>query len=53
VNLIGFALIVPGSIIATPWGVSLAHSLRPELLKKAFAIFLAITSVRMFYSLFV
>lgn len=52
VNLVGFALIVPGSIIATPWGVALAHSIRPELLKKAFAIFLAITSVRMFYSLF-
>lgn len=51
VNLVGFALIVPGSIIATPWGVALAHSIKPELLKKAFAIFLAITSLRMFYSL--
>jgi uncharacterized membrane protein YfcA len=52
VNLVGFALIVPGSIIATPWGVALAHSIRPELLKRAFAVFLAITSIRMFYSLF-
>ncbi|WP_424812151.1 sulfite exporter TauE/SafE family protein [Roseococcus sp. YIM B11640] len=52
VNLIGFALIVPGSILATPWGVSLAHSISPTLLKRAFAVFLAFTSLRMFYSLF-
>lgn len=51
VNLIGFALIVPGSIIATPWGVALAHSIPPLLLKRAFAVFLAFTSIRMFSSL--
>lgn len=53
VSLIGFALIVPTSIIATPWGVRLAHSIKPLWLKRAFALFLAITSLRMFYSLFV
>ena len=52
VNLVGFALIVPGSIIATPWGVKLAHSIPPLLLKRAFAVFLVVTSVRMFWSLF-
>ena len=52
VNLLGFALIVPTSIIATPWGVRLAHTIPPLWLKRAFAVFLAITSVRMFWSLF-
>lgn len=51
VNLIGLALIVPGSIIATPWGVALAHSIPPLLLKRAFALFLVFTSFRMFSSL--
>lgn len=52
VSLIGFALIAPTSIIATPWGVKLAHTIKPLWLKRAFALFLAITSLRMFYSLF-
>ena len=52
VSLIGFALIAPTSIIATPWGVKLAHSIPPLLLKRAFAVFLAITSARMFWSIF-
>ncbi len=51
VNLIGFALIVPASLISTPWGVHLAHSIPPLLLKRAFAVFLAITSARMVWSL--
>ncbi|MCW8084562.1 sulfite exporter TauE/SafE family protein [Sabulicella glaciei] len=51
VNLIGFALIVPSSIVATPWGVRLAHSIPPLVLKRAFAVFLAITSTRMLYTL--
>jgi len=52
VSVIGFALIAPTSIIATPWGVKLAHTIKPLWLKRAFAVFLAITSLRMFYSLF-
>ncbi|MBP0443699.1 sulfite exporter TauE/SafE family protein [Roseomonas sp. SSH11] len=51
VNLIGFALIVPSSMIATPWGVHLAHTISPLALKRAFAVFLGITSIRMIYSL--
>jgi uncharacterized membrane protein YfcA len=51
VNLIGFALIVPSSILATPWGVHLAHTIPPLALKRAFAVFLAITAIRMFYGL--
>lgn len=53
VNLIGFVLIVPSSMIAAPWGVHLAHTIPPLALKRAFAAFLAITSLRMFYSLVV
>jgi uncharacterized membrane protein YfcA len=51
VNLIGFALIVPTSMLATPWGVHLAHTIPPLALKRAFAVFLGITSIRMIYSL--
>jgi uncharacterized membrane protein YfcA len=52
VSLIGFGLIVPASIIATPWGVAMAHSISPLLLKRVFAGFLALTSARMAFSLF-
>lgn len=51
VNLIGFALIVPSSMLATPWGVHLAHTIPPLALKRAFAVFLGITAIRMIYSL--
>ena len=51
VSLIGFALIVPSSLIATPWGVHLAHTIPPLMLKRAFAVFLAITAIRMFYAM--
>jgi uncharacterized membrane protein YfcA len=51
VNLIGFALIVPTSMLAAPWGVKLAHSISPLLLKRLFAVFLAVTSARMIWSL--
>jgi uncharacterized membrane protein YfcA len=49
VNLIGLALIAPASILAAPWGAHLAHTLPPLLLKRLFALFLAVTSVRMFW----
>lgn len=51
VSLIGFALIVPSSLLSTPWGVHLAHTIPPLMLKRAFALFLAITAVRMFWQL--
>ncbi|WP_270936705.1 sulfite exporter TauE/SafE family protein [Falsiroseomonas oryzae] len=51
VNLIGFALIVPASLLAAPWGVKLAHSIPPLLLKRLFAAFLGLTVLRMFWSL--
>ncbi len=51
VSLIGFILITPSSMISTPWGVTLAHTIPPLLLKRVFAAFLAITSIRMIWSL--
>jgi uncharacterized membrane protein YfcA len=52
VSLLGFAVIVPATLLAVPWGVALAHWLKPHLLRRAFALFLALTSLRMFWDLF-
>ncbi len=51
VNLVGFAFIAVATVAAAPWGVKLAHALPRETLKKAFAFFLVLTSMRMFWSL--
>jgi uncharacterized membrane protein YfcA len=51
VNLIGFALIVPATMLAAPWGARVAHALKPQLLRRAFAAFLCLTSLRMIYGL--
>jgi uncharacterized membrane protein YfcA len=52
VSLLGFALITPATWISVPWGVELAHRLSRRALSRAFAIFLAATSIRMFIGLF-
>lgn len=51
VSLIGFALIAPATMIAAPWGARLAHALSRRTLRHAFAVFLALTALRMFASL--
>ena len=51
VNLIGLALIVPATVLTAPWGAHFAHSISRVALARAFAVFLVITSVRMFYGL--
>lgn len=51
VNLIGFALVAPLSMLLAPVGARLAHTLPSEWLGRAFALFLAATSVRMLASL--
>jgi uncharacterized membrane protein YfcA len=51
VNLIGFALIVPTTILAAPWGAQIAHAISRPALRRAFAAFLAFTSLRMFLDL--
>lgn len=51
VSLIGFAVIVPATMVTAPFGVRLAHGLGTLRLKQAFALFLAVTSGRMMYGL--
>ncbi|OUR80206.1 hypothetical protein A9Q83_01905 [Alphaproteobacteria bacterium 46_93_T64] len=51
VNLIGFLAIVPMTILFAPLGAHIAHSINTNMLKKTFALFLFLTSLRMFYSL--
>jgi len=49
VSLLAFALIVPLTVLAAPWGAKLAHSLSQVALRRAFALFLGITSLRMLW----
>ncbi len=51
VNLVGFVLIFPMSVLMAPVGARLAHALPRIWLRRAFDLFLAITSVRMFIRL--
>jgi uncharacterized membrane protein YfcA len=46
-NILGVALIVPATIVAAPWGATLAHRLNRTWLRRAFALFLGITGLRM------
>ena len=48
VNLLGFALIVPLTATLAPVGARLAHAISSTLLKRVFALFLLVTSIRMF-----
>lgn len=50
-NFIGFACIVPATILSAPLGAKIAHTISTGWLRKAFAVFLFITAVRMLYSL--
>lgn len=49
VNLIGFALIAPTTILAAPLGAALAHRLPKRQLSLLFGLFLLIVSARMLY----
>ncbi len=51
VNLLGVALIVPATLLTTPWGVRAAHAVDARKLKKLFALFLGLTAARMFWHL--
>lgn len=51
ISLIGFALIVPTSMLLAPVGAKLAHGLNTRNLKRVFAVFLGFTALRMFYDL--
>ncbi len=52
VNWLGFALIVPTTVLSVPLGARLAHAMDPQPLRMAFAVFLGITAVRMFWDVF-
>ncbi len=47
VNLAAFAVIIPMTLLTTPWGVRLAHAMNPAPLKRAFAIFLVLVAANM------
>jgi uncharacterized membrane protein YfcA len=49
INLLAFFLISPFSILAAPWGARTAHSISVHALRKVFAGFLVIISLRMLY----
>ncbi|MDX1710466.1 MAG: sulfite exporter TauE/SafE family protein [Rhodovibrionaceae bacterium] len=51
VNLVGFALIVPASMLMAPQGARAAHAIPQAWLRRAFAAFLFLTSIRLFYTL--
>lgn len=46
-NLLGFSLIVPATMFAAPIGARIAHSINPDMLRRAFSFFLFFTSLRM------
>ncbi|MBF0561810.1 MAG: sulfite exporter TauE/SafE family protein [Alphaproteobacteria bacterium] len=51
VNWIGFLLIVPTTMVLVPVGARIAHAINPAGLRKLFALFLFITSLRMIAAL--
>ena len=52
VNLLAFLMIVPMTVLTVPYGAKLAHSLSTVGLRRAFALFLGLTSLRMFSDIF-
>ena len=52
VNLLGLVLIAPLASISAPLGAKYAHSLPKKILTRIFAIFLFLTSIRMYLELF-
>jgi uncharacterized membrane protein YfcA len=53
VNLLGFACIVPLTVIFAPIGAGIANKLDAGLLKKIFAVVLIITGLRMLAQVFI
>ena len=52
VNLLGFACIVPATVMAAPLGARIAHAFSAKRLNMAFGAFLIIASLRLFYRAF-
>ena len=47
VNLPAFAVIIPMTLLTTPYGVRLAHALDPKPLKRLFAVFITLVALNM------
>lgn len=47
VNLPAFLVIIPMTLLTTPYGVKLAHAMDPKPLKRAFAIFITLVGANM------
>lgn len=52
VNMVGFALITPATILTAPVGAAIAHALSQRALQLLFGLFLLFVSARMFYQAF-
>ena len=52
INVYGFALIVPLTIVTAPLGVKLGAKLNGPMLKRVFAVFLCLSASRMLYQAF-
>jgi uncharacterized membrane protein YfcA len=52
VSLIGILMIVPSTLLMSPVGARLAHTIPPRALRLAFALFLFVTAVRMLVNTF-
>ena len=47
VNLVAFGIVIAMTLITTPFGVRLAHSMDPAPLKRVFAVFLVLVALNM------
>lgn len=52
VSVLGFVIIAPMTVMTAPLGARIAHTINTRWLRWAFALFLALTSLRMYQSLF-
>ncbi len=49
VNILAFALIIPASVLAAPWGAATAHKVPVKPLRQIFALFIVIVAIKMAY----
>jgi uncharacterized protein len=47
INIPAFLIVIVTTLLATPWGVKLAHAMNPKPLKRAFAVFLVLVALNM------
>lgn len=52
ISLVGLLMIAPTSVLCAPFGARLAHRMNTTVLRRVFAFFLAVNSVRMYWTVF-